>query len=141
MVNGDDSDKDPLLFQNLVVEYCSQYLYLGAWFSDDGNIKSVLNLHEKSSASLVNKFAIFCAVNTTMPFSYKMKVFQAAVMSSLFYSSESWLTSNVKSIERIYSKLVRALLGVRSNVPILLCLAEVGLNTAQYEIEKKRTSF
>lgn len=70
-----------------------------------------------------------------------MKVFQAAVMSSLFYSSESWLTLNVHCIERCYNKLVRILLGVRNNVPITLCLAELGMNTAKYEIGKKRKCF
>ena len=141
VINGNEIDKEPLVFQNSVIEYCRHYLYLGAWFSDDGNMKSILELHENSSLSLINKFAIFCSVNTTMPFSYKMKVFRAAVMSSLFYSSESWLTSNINSIEKSYNKLVRILLGVRNNVPILLCLAELGLNTAKYEVEIKRKSF
>ena len=141
VINGNEIDKEPLVFQNSVIEYCRHYLYLGAWFSDDGNMKSILELHEKSSLSLINKFAIFCSVNTTMPFSYKMKVFRAAVMSSLFYSSESWLTSNINSIEKSYNKLVRILLGVRNNVPILLCLAELGLDTAKYEVEIKSKKF
>ena len=141
VVNADENDKEPFMFNNILVEYCAQYLYLGAWFVDDAKIKSVLKLHTKSSCSLVNKFAIFCAANTTMPFSYKMKVFQAAVMSALLYSSESWLTSSVPEIERTYNKLVRLLLCVRNNTPIPLCLIELGLNTVQYEIDKRRRGF
>ena len=100
VINADENDKQPFMFGNLKVEYSSQYLYLGAWFIDDANVKSVLKLHGKSSSSLVNKFAIFCATNTTMPFCYKMKVFQAAVMTSLLYSSESWLMSSAGIIEK-----------------------------------------
>lgn len=38
VINGNEADKQPLRFPNLTIEYCRHYLYLGAWFSDDGNI-------------------------------------------------------------------------------------------------------
>ena len=104
-------------------------------------MESVLALHVTSSTPSVNKFAVFCAANTSMPFQYKLKVFNAALTASLLYSSESWLTLNMKCIEQLYIKLVKCLLGVRNTTPSLLCLVELGINTCQGEILKKRKSF
>ena len=100
VINGDEIDKNPLHIQNLIVFYCSKYLYLGSWFEDTGKMKAVLALHEKACTPCVNKYAVFCAVNATMPFLYKIRVLQAAITSSLLYSSESWLSTNLKPIER-----------------------------------------
>ena len=141
VINGSEIDKYPLNVQNLTVGYCLKYLYLGAWFTDMGDMKSVLKLHEMGAAPSVHKFSVFCYVNSTMPFSYKLKVFKAALTSSLLYSSESWISLNVKCIEALYNRMVRILLGVRCNTPIQLCLVEIGLNALKYEINKKRKTF
>ena len=90
-------------------------------------MKSVIELHEAYNELIVNKFAIFCAANSQMPFSYKKKVFDAAVISSFLYGSESWLTNNIKGIERQYNKLVKCLLSVRNNTSINLCVVESGI--------------
>ena len=102
-------------------------MYLGAWFSDSGKPADILALHEKSNQATVNKFSIFCAVNTQMPFIYKKLVFDAAVTASLLYSAESWLTDNIKPIKKQYDELVRCLLGVLKNTSIDLCLVESGI--------------
>ena len=47
----------------------------------------------------------------------------------------------MKCIERLYIKLVKCLLGVRNTTPSSLCLVEIGLNTCQDEVIKKRKSF
>ena len=65
------------------IQYCPKYLYLGAWFTDDGKTSSVISLHDVAMSALVNKFAIFCNVNRDMPYVYKFRVFNAAVLSSL----------------------------------------------------------
>ena len=126
VINGTSADKIPLCVEGTKVCYSSQYLYLGAWFSDSGRPSDILALHEKSNQATVNKFSIFCAVNTQMPFIYKKLVFDAAVTSSLLYSAESWLTNNIRPIKKQYDELVRCLLGVRKNTSIDLCLVESG---------------
>ena len=140
VINGSEMDKEPFIIDTLAIRYYPKYLYLGAWFTDVGTWDSVLGLHVTSSTPSVHKFALFCAANTTMPFQYKQKVFNAALTASLLCSSESWLTSSVKCIEQLYNKLVKCLLGVRSTTPSSLCLVELDLNTCQNEILKKRKS-
>ena len=83
VVNHGDIDKTPLNVQGRVIHYCHKYKYLGAWFTDTGTTIDAMRLHEVGSQSIVNKFSIFCESNTDMPFMYKRKVFDAAVMSAL----------------------------------------------------------
>ena len=89
VINGTKVDKIPLVVQSTNICYSPNYLYLGAWFTDSGKLSDVLSLHEKSNQATINKFSIFCAANTQMPFVYKKLVFDAAVTASLLYSAES----------------------------------------------------
>ena len=76
-----------------------------------------------------------------MPFIYKRTVFEAAVMSSLLYSSETWLKRNTKALEKQYNRLVKCLLGVRKNTSMNLCMIEADIPPVQHLIEKKRYKF
>ena len=141
VINGTSFDKNPLIVEGTKISYSPNYLYLGAWFTDSGKISDVLALTEKSNQATVNKFAIFCVANSQMPFVYKKLVFDAAVTASLLYSSESWLSNNIRAIESQYNQLVRCLLGVRKNTSVNLCLLESGIPPIQNVLAKKRCKF
>ena len=141
VINNAQVDKLQLIVQGRVIDYCSTYLYLGAWFKDDGSSKSALMLHQPAHQEVVNKFAIFCAVNTEMPYRYKLMVMEAAASASLFYGSESWLVTNPNSVIRAYNQLVKCLLGVRANTSVNMCLTEAGIPTAKHVIRNKRRTF
>ena len=61
----------------------------------------------------VMKFFTFLAKNTDAPYYVKHTVWDSAIVSSIFYSSETWLTSNLKAAESVYISTVKQLLGVR----------------------------
>lgn len=84
------TDTNPLVIQDGKINYSRTYLYLAAWFSDDVDMNTIMSLHEKSNETHMNKFGIFCSANTDMPYVYKKMVFDAAITSSLLYSSETW---------------------------------------------------
>ena len=69
---------------------------------------------------------------------YMRTVFDAAVMSALLYSSETWLIRKTKELEKQYNKLVKCPLGVRKNTSLNLCMVEAGIPPVQHTIEKKR---
>lgn len=141
VVNHSDNDKLPIVIQGHRINYCTRYLYLGAWFTDTGKMEEVMQLHEAQGQSVVNKFAVFCAANTDMPFYYKRRVFDAAVASSLLYSTESWLTNNWTNITRQYNKLVKCILGVRHNTSINLCFIESGISPVNHVLAVRRKRF
>ena len=76
-------------------------------------MNTVLDLHETMNEVQLNKFAIFCAANSNMPYVYKRRVFDAAVVSALLYSSETWLTNNPKKLIVQYNRALKNLLGIR----------------------------
>ena len=71
VISGNTDDEVPVTVNNQTVNYRSQYLYLGAWFTDDEKSQPALALHYPANQETVNKFAIFCAVNLEMHFHYK----------------------------------------------------------------------
>ena len=141
VINHEKNDKLKLKVQGHDINYCQQYLYLGAWFTDTTKMDKVIELHEASGEMVVHKFAVFCASNTNMPYSFKRKVFDAAVTSALLYSTETWLTNKFKRIEKQYNKLIKCLLAVRKNTSINLCLIESGISPVQLVITKQRKRF
>ena len=76
-----------------------------------------------------------------MPFAVKKMVFQSAVISSITYGSETWLTNSIKPIESKYNAMVRLLLGVRPNTCLKLCLLEAGIEPLVHVVRKKRCGF
>lgn len=141
VINGDEYDRQSLNSGGVQVQYCNQYLYLGAWFTDAARTNTVTALHHTASETIVNKFAIFCASNTLMPFVYKKKVFDAAVTSALLYSCESWFSNNLKSIEKQYNKLIKCLMGVRKNTSVNLCMIEAGIKPVNKLVSDRRYKF
>lgn len=62
-----------------------------------------------------------------MPFALKHLVAEACIATALIYGAETWLTGDFRPLELLYSKVVRALLGVQQTLPMDLCLTEAGL--------------
>ena len=141
VINSEATDKISLQTQVKKIDYCEKYLYLGSWFTDDGKIESSLNLREPAHQDTLNKFAIFCQVNTEMPYYYKSLVMDAAAVSSIFYGCETWLTGNPKHAIKIYNQLIKCLLGVRQKTSADLCLVESGKPPAKELIQKRLKSF
>ena len=126
-VNGSSESRDPLIVGDLRVENCESYVYLGAVFTQDGKTSSSINLHCKDKYKHVLKFFSFIAKNFNFPFWVKRKVFEAALLSAVLYSCESWLENGLRDLQKLYTSLVKALLGVRVSSPNDLCLLELGI--------------
>ncbi len=141
VVRGTDEDRLPLTVRNIKIDCVHKYLYLGAWICDDAKMNTVLDLHETVNEMQLNKFAIFCAANNIMPYTYKRKVFDAAVTSALLYSSETWLTNNPRKIIVQYNRAVKNLLGVRKFTSPDMCLIESGIPPVLDVIAKRRRKF
>ena len=141
VINAAVDEKRPLHLNGKTIDYKDKYKYLGSWFTDDGKSESALKLHEPDHLSSVNKFAIFCHTNTSMPYHYKSLVMEAAVVSSVFYGCETWLLNNTKQATGMYNKMIRCLLGVRVNTSTKLCLIESGKQPAKHVINKRMRSF
>ena len=140
-VNGSSESRAPLIVGDLRVENCESYVYLGAVFTQDGKTSSSINLHCKDKYKHVLKFFSFIAKNFNFPFWVKRKVFEAALLSAVLYSCESWLENGLGDLQKLYTSLVKALLGVRVSSPNDLCLLELGIPSVVGRIRQAQKRF
>ena len=141
VVNGNKKDREEFVCMGLTVKHAESYIYLRSPFTEDGKIQNVLAMHLKTRTADLNKFKIFCKVNVTMPYQYKKKVLQAAIISSLIYSCESWFTDSMKQMEQMYISALKSLLGVRETTRTDVVLLETGMPTLQEMIKRRSTAF
>ena len=139
VINGNKKDREEIVCNGLIVKPTKSYIYLGSPFTEDAKMKTVITMHIKTRTADLNKFKIFCKVNSTMPYQYKKKVLMAAILSSLSYSCESWITENLKLLEHMYIAALKSLLGVRETTRTDVVLLETGMPTI-HELIRKRTS-
>ena len=64
-------------------------------------------------------------------------VFDVCIISSTLYGCESWLTNNVKEVERLYYSAIKSLLGVRDTTGNDVILIECGMPTIDELIRKR----
>ena len=141
VINGDDEDRSPLTVDGTKISHCSEYLYLGANFTSDGSMSSVMNKQVDKSMKHLHKFAMFTMKNRNMPFPLKHHVLNAALMAAILYASESWLTKDLSKMEKVYTTAYKYLLGVRQTTPIALVLVEVGATDLKSIVRLKQQTF
>lgn len=71
----------------------------------------------------------------------KRKVRESALLSSIFYSAESWLTSNLRIPAQIHASTMKQMLGVRVTTCTDISLVEAGEAKAEALIEKQQVNF
>ena len=89
VINGIEADRRDFRVEGVTVKHATSYIYLGSPFTEDANLKSVIELHVKSRMADLNKFKIFCSKNETMPYRFKKQVLEAMILSSLLYACEA----------------------------------------------------
>lgn len=140
-INGEANDREPLTSGYIKINYTKEYTYLGAKFDDTGKQAKIIKAHANKASKHVNKLASFCAKNARMPFQLKDKVFEAALLSAMLYSCESWLTNNTRDIELLYHRAMKTLLGVRTQTPNLLCRTELARPPLNALLTQRRARF
>lgn len=127
-INGDDDDRKALEVDNMVIKNCETYTYLGCQFTQDGNLNTAVKKQCESKLCHVTKYEAFVSKNAEAPFNVKKKVLEAALLSSILYGVESWLSPSALDIAKpMYLRCIRTLLGVRKTTAGDLCLVEAGM--------------
>ncbi|XP_068246515.1 uncharacterized protein [Palaemon carinicauda] len=133
-------DLNPLVFNEITVEVCDKYTYLGNQIMNapmDKQVEEHIKTHSKS----LRKFQSFLSKNNDAPFSVKRKVWPAGLNSSIFYDSETWMSYNLKAASNAYLSSLRDLLSVRKTVCSDLVFLESGEPSATAFIKKNSLTF
>ena len=141
VINGNGEDKEPIVCNSDMISYCNQYVYLGSPFTDDGSPSTAVKQHAISKMCHTLKFISFINRNNDVPFVVKRKIFDAAVMSTILYSCESWLNGDIKPIEKQYKWCIKQLLGVRKTTNNDMCMVELGLPPMRALIRSRQKKF
>ena len=126
VINGKDDDRNPIPFvDGSTIKVSNNLDILGVFISE--NNKEDNTNHMKKRYHNVIKFCNYLKENKYAPLCVKLKVLDSCVISTLLYGCETFGNSIPDGLEEIYFKLVKAAMGVRSNVPNYLSIIEAGM--------------
>ena len=134
-------ERAPFIIEQMTIEWCDRYTYLGSIFVSDGSLSSALSAHAEAKMCHILKFVSFLNKNRAIPFPVKLKVFNAALMSSVLYGCEAWFNADLKPVEKLYNWAVKQLLGVRMTTCTNICYVELGLPPLKYLVISKQRNF
>ncbi len=80
VIHGAPKDNEAIHVDGLVVERCTQYVYLGSPFTADGSASSAVRAQAGAKMAHVKKFISFLRKNNDIPFEVKKSVFIACLM-------------------------------------------------------------
>ena len=80
VINGVAEDLAPIYINDMAIERCNCYVYLGSPFTCDGAVNSSVKEHAKSKLCHVIKFVSYIKKNNDVPFIVKRRVFDAALV-------------------------------------------------------------
>ena len=135
-----DNDTRPIMIDTITISHTDRYVYLGTPISAK-SIAAQVEDHLKSKSGHVLKFSSFLAKNTDARFSVKQTVWESALNSAIFYSCETWMTSNLKAAESVYSSTLKQLLGFRATTCNNIAMLEAGVCDAKGYIREHQRRF
>ena len=103
VINGTEYDRTNICVDSKVISHCKKYTYLGAAIYEDATFHQFIDEPVSAKSKNVLKFHSFLSKNKDLPYTIKYRVFEACLLSSILYSSETWLHDRygkLKSKER-----------------------------------------
>ena len=141
VINGNQEDRQPIVDDDLCVQNCDSYTYLGAVFTQDGSPSTSVKEHMAAKRSHTMKFVSFLGGNCDFPFWVKWKVMDSALLSAILYGCEGWILNSAVVAQKNYLEIVKALLGVRTSTPNDTCLIELGLPSVTARVKAAQQKF
>ena len=134
------NDKEPIVMDNIVIKHVDIYEYLGTPLSNSSISEQASNhISMKNGCKL--KFFSFLNKNSSAPFEVKEKVWSSALLSSIFYSCETWLGCSQLVIRAPYLETLKRLLSVRTTTVNEVSMIEAGVSSASVFVAKRQRAF
>ena len=87
------------------------------------------------------KFLSFVRKNRDIPFYAKRRIFDAALLSSILYACESWMSADLRPVIKLYNMGIKALLGVRTTTCNEMCYMELGYTPLPAIVRRQQRRF
>lgn len=133
-------DNIAVTLDDVTISKTEKYVYLGAEISNQP-IATQVKQHATSKAPHIRKFYSFLAKNSDAPFPVKLKVWKSALNAALLYSSETWLTNDLRSIETPYNNSLKQMLSCRQTTSNDIVYIETGQPNVKCTILDRQMKF
>ena len=134
------NDTTPILLGNVIINPTDKYVYLGAPILNS-EIEQQIELQLQQKQAHLLKFTSFLTKNCDSPFHVKRTVWDSALNSAIFYSSETWLTNNLQIIEKSYMSTIKQMLSVRQTTCHDTIQIELGIANAKSLVKDKQVKY
>ncbi len=134
------SDSVPFVLDYAVIAKTISYHYLGAHISND-TVTNQVKQHINGKAAHVLKFVSFLSKNNDCPYVVKHKVRSSALNAAILYSSETWLTNDLRAAEKPYISTLKQMLSGRQITCNDLVFLETGVPNAKSLIIDRQIKF
>ena len=141
VINGTESDREPLPFGSAYLQHATHIVLLGSHLTSSASVEEDLKLHLQKRHPSVIKFYNFIRSNKSAPLKVKLKVLKACVVGSLLHNCETFGDYVPKDLETTYFKLLKSCVNVRSNTPNYLVLLECGFLPIKAVIYSRQLKF
>lgn len=143
IINAKEGDlKCDIKLKTGKLEYCQEYVYLGAVITDTGSITYDIERYVgMKRANVTIKFNNFLRKNFLAPLSIKLNVLDVCVTTSLTYGCESWGTASINSIEVAYRLGLKRALSIRETVNTEIVYIEANRSAVSIRIAKQQLNF
>jgi hypothetical protein len=141
VVNGSESDNEPLPLGDRVLGSVGHLDLLGSHLSASGKLAEDLKLHMAVRYKSCIKYYNFLKANTLAPLAVKLTVFKGCVVNGLCYNCETFGNRIPEGLEKMYDKMLRRTLNVRNNIPALTLYIESGFLPIKTVIRARQWNF
>ena len=133
-------DTELLVVHQMVIQHTRSYVYLGSPILNS-TIQKQVSEQIALKQCQARKFRSFLRKNSEAPFAVKKAVWESAMISSVLYSCETWLTSSLKPAEQLYQHTLKDLVGVRYQTPSDLVHVETGILPLSALVTQRQRTF
>ena len=142
-VLSQDVDIPPVItIDNYELEVVHQFTYLGSTISDNLSLDAEVNKRIGKAATTLGRLSTRVWENPKLTTPTKMAVYNACIVSTLLYGSETWTTytKQERKLNSFHMRCLRRILGIQwsDKVPNAQVLARTGLPTMFTLLRQRR---
>ena len=142
IMGQDVSDAPQITIGDHSLEVVNNFTYLGSCISSNLSLDSELNVRIGKAATTMTRLAKRVWDNSLLTINTKVKVYQACVLSTLLYGSETWTlySRQERRLHVFHMRCLRRLLGItwQDHIANLVVLSRAGLPSMYAMLTQRR---
>jgi hypothetical protein len=123
------------------IKCANEAVYLGSIITGTGDVNADVAAETKQREKQFSRFQAFLRENYNAPLCVKEKVLDACVTAAVLHNCETWGNANLSSLEALYRKSIKYMLGIRKTVCNEFPYIELERPTLTSIVQKRQYKF